>query len=89
MTALVMQKLATALLNEGFVVKEIKDEQKSSFDKPENGEEYTGRIIIVARTKDDEEAEAEAARLRKKKEKEFAKGVTPPGKPSNEEVFPL
>jgi hypothetical protein len=82
MTALVMQKLATALLNEGFVVKKIEDEQLSSFDKPRNGEKYTGQIIIVARPVDDEEAETGAARLRKEKEKEFARGVTQ-GKPKN------
>jgi hypothetical protein len=76
MTALVMQKLATALLNEGFVVKKIEDEQISSFDRHNDGEEYTGRIIIIARPVDDEEAEAETARLRKEKEKEIAKGTT-------------
>ncbi len=85
MTALVMQKLATALLNEGFVVKKIEDEQLSSFDKPQNGEKYTGQIIIVARPVDDEEAETEAARLRKEKEKEFARGVTQDN-PKNEGV---
>jgi hypothetical protein len=81
-----MQKLATALLNEGFVVKRIEDEQKSSFDRSDSGEKYTERIIIVARPKDDEEAEAEAARLRKEKEREFAKGVTAPGKSENEGI---
>jgi hypothetical protein len=69
MTALTMQKLATALFNEGFVVKKIEDEQKHSFDRSENGEKYTGQIIIVVRSVNDEEAEAEAARLRKEKER--------------------
>jgi hypothetical protein len=86
MTALVMQKLAAALLNEGFVVKKIEDEQRFSFDRAENGEKYTGQIIIVARPEDEEEAEAEAARLRKEKEREFAKGGIMPGKPGNEEA---
>jgi hypothetical protein len=85
MTALVMQKLATALLNEGFVVKKIEDEQKSSFDRSDNGEKYTGQIIIVARPVDDEDAEAEAARLRKEKEKDISRGTTP-GTPENKEV---
>jgi hypothetical protein len=88
MTALVMQKLATVLFNEGFVVKKIEDEQKSSFDRPENGEKYTGQIIIIVRPVDDEEAEAEAARLRKEKEKGIAKGivVTTPGRPDLGEI---
>jgi hypothetical protein len=86
MTALVMQKLATTLFNEGFVVKKIEDEQKSSFEKSENGEKYTGQIIIVVRPVDDEEAEAEAARLRREKEKKFAKGIATPSKPNYEEV---
>jgi hypothetical protein len=86
MTALVMQKLATALLNEGFVVKKIEDEQKPSFDRSENGEKYTGQIIIVARPMDEEKAEAEAARLRKEKEREFAKGIATPGKSGGEEA---
>jgi hypothetical protein len=73
MNALVMQKLATALFNGGYVVKKIEDEQKSSFDRTENGERYTGNIIIVARPVDDEEAEMETARLRKEKER-----ATPP-----------
>lgn len=81
MTALVMQKLAMALSNEGFIVKKIEDEQMSSFDRSQNGEKYTGQIIIVVRPVDDEEAEAEASRLRKEKEREFAKS-----KPGNEEV---
>ncbi|MDR0472344.1 MAG: hypothetical protein LBH43_01540 [Treponema sp.] len=85
MTALIMQKLATVLLNEGFVVKKIEDEQIGSFDRRDNGEKYTGQIIIVARPVDEEEAEAEAARLRKKKEKEIAQGTTP-GKSENKEV---
>jgi len=75
MTALVMQKLATALLNEGFVVKKIEDEQIHSFNRSENGEKYTGQIVIVARPVDEEEAEA--ARLRKEKEKEVATGLRP------------
>jgi hypothetical protein len=86
MTALVMQKLAMALLNEGFVVKKIEDEQMLSFDKCENGEKYTGRIIITARPVDDEEAETEAARLRKEKEKEVARGITKLGTSKNEGV---
>jgi hypothetical protein len=86
MTALAMQKLATALFNEGFIVKKIEDEQKSSFDRIENGEKYTGQIIIVVRPVDDEKAEAEAARLRKKKEREIAKGITTSSKPGNEGV---
>jgi hypothetical protein len=86
MTALVMQKLATALLNEGFVVKKIEDEERSSFDKSENGEKYTGQIIIVARPQDDEEAEAEAVRLRKEKERGFAKDIITPSKSNYEEV---
>jgi hypothetical protein len=84
MTALVMQKLATVLFEEGFIVKKMEDEQRSSFDRPENGEEYTGRTIIVVRPADDEEAEAENARLRKEKEKGIARGVITPGKPGNE-----
>jgi hypothetical protein len=86
MTALIMQKLATALLNEGFVVKKIEDEQISSFGRHENGEKYTGQIIIIARPVDEEEAEMEAARLRKEKEREFAKGIVTPGKSKNEEM---
>jgi hypothetical protein len=86
MTALVMRKLATALFNEGFIVKKIEDEQKSSFDRSENGEKYTGQIIIVVRPSDDEEAEAEAAQLRKEKEKGFAKGIATPGRPNHGEV---
>jgi hypothetical protein len=86
MTALVMQKLANALFDEGFVVKKIEDEQKSSFDRFENGEKYTGHILIVVRPKDEEEAEAEAARFRKIKEREFARGIATPSKPGNEEV---
>jgi|LSPZ01.1.fsa_nt_gi hypothetical protein len=86
MTALVMQKLATALLNEGFVVKKIEDEQKSSFDISGNGEKYTGQIIIVARPVDEEEAEAKAASLRKEKEKDVARGNTVPRKSESEEV---
>jgi hypothetical protein len=73
MTALVMQKLADALLNEGYVVKKIEEEQISSFDRKDNGEKYTGQLIITVRPVDEEEAEAEAARLRKEKEKEFAR----------------
>jgi hypothetical protein len=79
-----MQKLVAALFNEGFIVKKIEDEQKSSFDRTEIGEKYTGRIIIVVRPAEDEEAEA--ARLRKEKEREFAKGAAAPGKPGNEEA---
>jgi hypothetical protein len=86
MTALVMQKLAATLFKEGFIVKKMEDEQRSSFERSENGEKYTGQIIIVVRPVDDEEAEAEAARLRKGKEREFAKGVITPGKPDYEEV---
>jgi hypothetical protein len=86
MNALAIQKLATALFNEGFVVKKIEDEQKSSFDRSENGERYTGNIIIVVRPVDDEEAEMEAARLRKEKEKEVAKGITAPDIPGDKGV---
>ena len=86
MTVLVMQKLATVLLNEGYVVKKIEDEQISSFDRRDNGEHYTGQIIIVARPVDDEEAEAEAAQLRRKKEKEIAMGITPPKNNSKEDI---
>jgi hypothetical protein len=86
MTALTMQKLATALFNEGFIVKKIEDEQRSSYDRFENGEKYTGQIIIVVRPNDEEEAEAEAARLRKEKAREFAKGITTPSKPNYEGV---
>jgi hypothetical protein len=85
MTALVMKKLALALLNEGFVVKKIEEEQKS-FDRPVNGEKYTGQIIIVIRPVDDEEAEAKAARLRKEKERGSASGIITPGEPKNEGV---
>jgi hypothetical protein len=87
MTALVMQKLATALLNEGYVVKEIKEEQISSFDKRDNGEKYTGRLIITVRPVDEEEAEMEAARIRKEKEKEIAMGDKAPG--NSREDIPL
>jgi hypothetical protein len=83
MTALVMQKLATALLNEGYVVKKIEDEQIPSYNKAPNGEMYTGNIIIVARPVDEEEAEAEAARLRKERERDIARGITP-NKPEEE-----
>jgi hypothetical protein len=81
-----MQKLATALFNEGYVVKKIEDEQKSSFDRSENGERYTGHIIITVRPVDDEEAEMEAARLRKEKEKGIAKGITTPDIPGDKGV---
>jgi len=70
-----MQKLAMALLNEGYVVKKIEDEQIHTFNFKDNGEQYTGHIVIVVRPVEDEEAEAEAARLRKVKEKEYAMGV--------------
>ncbi|MDR0377014.1 MAG: hypothetical protein LBH70_04385 [Spirochaetaceae bacterium] len=86
MTALVMQKLAAALLNEGFVVKKMEDEEKHPYDRTADGEKYTGQIIIVARPVDDEEAEAKAALLRKEKEREFAKNVTAPCKPENKAV---
>jgi len=86
MTALAMQKLATALLNEGYVVKKIEEEQISSFDRRDNGEHYTGQIIIVVRSVDDEEAEAEAAQLRRKKERDIAMGITAPKNNSKEEI---
>ena len=86
MTALVMQKLADALLKEGFVIKKIEDEQRSSFDRSENGEIYTGQIIIVARPVDEEEAEANAARLRKEKERGIANGVVMLNDPKNGRV---
>jgi hypothetical protein len=77
MTAVVMQKLANVLANEGFVIKKIEDEAYGSFDKQENGEKYTGQIIITVRPVDDEEAEAEKKRLRKEKEWANAKGEKP------------
>ena len=83
MTALTMERLATVLLNEGFVIKKIEDEQLSSFDKLP-GEQYTGRIIIVARPVNEEEAEAEAAKLRKEKEKE--RRASSPGESENKGV---
>ena len=83
MTALVMQKLATALLNEGFVVKKIEDETVGSFDRKDNGEKYTGQLILTIRPVDEEEAEAEAAQLRKAGEREKAKSYMP-NKPREE-----
>jgi len=80
MTESVVQRLAIALHGEGYAIKKIEDEQISSYDKPLNGEQYTGRIIIIVRPLEDEEAEAEAVRLRKEKEREIAKANVP-GKP--------
>jgi len=74
MTAIVMRKLADALLNEGYVVKKMEDETAGFHE-----DKYTGRIIITVRPVEDEEADAEATRLRKEKEREAAK-------PENEEV---
>ena len=68
MTALVMQKLSDALLNEGFVVKKIEDETAGFHE-----DKYTGRIVITVRPAEEEEADAEAARLRKEKERGVAK----------------
>ena len=76
MTVLAMNRLASALLTEGFIVKKIEDEAKSSFDRSENGEEYTGRIIITVRPVEDEEAEA--AQLRKEKQREKAMANSTP-----------
>jgi hypothetical protein len=78
MTAVVMQKLADVLANEGFVIKKIEDEEHNSFDKQENGEKYTGAIIIKVRPIEDEKAEKEKARLRKEKEWAKAKGNPKP-----------
>ena len=69
MTALVMQRLAEALAKEGFIIKKIEDEEHSSFSRPNNGEKYTGEIILKIRPADEEEAEAEMAKLRKAKER--------------------
>jgi hypothetical protein len=79
-----MEKLGTALLNAGFVVKKIEDEKESSFIRNENGEKYTGQIIIVARPADEETAELEVSRLRK--EREFTKGAAASDKSRNEEA---
>ena len=75
MTALVMQKLADVLAKEGFVIKKIEDEERSSTN---NGEKYTGNIIIKVRPADEEEAEAEIVRLRKLKQQPKNKPETKP-----------
>jgi hypothetical protein len=85
MTAVVMQKLANVLANEGFVIKKIEDEEYGSFDRQENGEKYTGAIILKVRPIEDEEAEAEKARLRKEKEWANVKGKK--SKPDEEVEF--
>ena len=65
MTASTMQKLATALLNEGYIVKKIEEEMTSFHEK------YTGRIIVTIRpVEEEEEAEAKVIQLREEKERE-------------------
>ena len=83
MTAMAMQKLATVLLNEGYVVKKIEDEMSGFYEK------YTGRIIITIRSVEEEEADAEDARFRKEREREALRGNTQSQSQIQKEEIPL
>ena len=69
MTAMVMQSLADALAGVGFVIKKIEEIAYGSYDKPPNGEKYTGELSIRIRSIAEEEAEAELVRARKENER--------------------
>jgi hypothetical protein len=73
----VMQKLAEALDDVGFVIKRIEEIAYDQYDRPPSGEKYTGEIIIKIRPIKDEEADIEKIRVRKEEEKARSKALTP------------
>jgi hypothetical protein len=66
----VMRKLSDALGDVGFTIKRIEEEAYGQFDRPLNGEKYTGEIIIRIRPTKDEEADAEKRRAQEKAKRE-------------------
>jgi hypothetical protein len=73
MEGLVMRKLAEAVRSVGFVVKKIEEETYDSFNRPPNGEKYTGEIIIKIRPVEAEEDEQKQFQARKEKERNMNK----------------
>jgi hypothetical protein len=73
MTGNVMRKLADALGEVGFVIKDIRDEEYGQYQMPASGEKYTGLLFLKIRPAEDENADIEKARLRKEAEKAAAK----------------
>jgi hypothetical protein len=69
MTGAVMKKLAEALDEVGYVIKDIKDEEYSGYGQPASGERYTGLMVLRIRPAEEEEADAEKLRARKEAEK--------------------
>jgi hypothetical protein len=53
-----MQRIADAIGDNGFVIKKIEEETYGYYDRPKTGERYTGEIILKIRPIEEEEAEA-------------------------------
>jgi hypothetical protein len=71
-----MQKIADAIGDNGFVIKKIEEETYGYYDRPKTGERYTGEIILKIRPITDEEAEAKKRWVREAvNEKSIEAGV--------------
>jgi hypothetical protein len=72
-----MKKVAEAMEGIGYIVKELKEEEYSQYDRPVSGEKYTGLFLLKIRTVADEQADAERKRLRIEQERMASKPAHP------------